>query len=124
MSKEYNAVELVVEEARKISSLCLTAVIKFEKILGPKLAQDIYYHVVAGVVGAAAHSALTKNTKLAKVKKKTYEETKNDFVEAKSKIQEAVSAGVTAAMKTFSGQNIEYYCQIKVVPPVANDKEC
>lgn len=41
--------------------------------------------------------------------------------ETKMALQNAVAAGFQNAMTEFSGRQVEYYCQIKVVPePVSN----
>jgi len=38
----------------------------------------------------------------------------------KGQIQDAVSVGFQNAMSAFIGQNVEYYCQIKMVPEMTS----
>lgn len=42
------------------------------------------------------------------------------FASAKVGVQEAIAAAFTGAMNAYSGTEIEYYCQVKALPPVAN----
>jgi hypothetical protein len=46
------------------------------------------------------------------------------FADAKDRLQTAVAAGVEAALSNFSGKHLEYYCQIKPVPPAVNKTPC
>lgn len=43
-----------------------------------------------------------------------------NFSDTKMAVQEAVAAAFTGAVQTYSGQPIEYYCQVKPVGPAAN----
>lgn len=53
-------------------------------------------------------------------KKEQYEYAKKSFAAMKTRIQDAVSSGVSGGMKTWSGRMVDYYCQIKVVPEPVN----
>jgi hypothetical protein len=39
------------------------------------------------------------------------------FLEFKQNLQDAVASGVSGAMTVYSGQSVDYYCQVKLVPP-------
>lgn len=49
-----------------------------------------------------------------------FELAKNNYLAVKQEIQEEVARGFERAFKNFLGQSVEYYCQIKLVPEVAN----
>lgn len=51
---------------------------------------------------------------------KRYELTADKFKTVKASVQDAVSAAFSGAMRKFSGKEVDYFCQIKTVPPVAN----
>jgi len=46
--------------------------------------------------------------------------TGRNFAGMKVCVQEAISAAFSGAMKTYAGQDIEYYCQVKPVPEPLN----
>lgn len=53
-------------------------------------------------------------------KEKILKFTMANFSATKLSVQEAVAAAFTGAMNTYSGQPIEYFCQVKPVGPVLN----
>lgn len=52
-------------------------------------------------------------------KKELYNITKRNFLGTKLDIQEAIGLGFSEAMKKFSGQYMDYYCQIKPMVEVS-----
>lgn len=47
------------------------------------------------------------------------------FADMKGQIMEAVAAGFTGGVKSWSGQTVDYYCQVKVTPePTNKDTPC
>ncbi len=46
------------------------------------------------------------------------------YAAVRGRIQDAVSAGVSGAMATYTGKQLDYYTQIKVVPEPTNKLAC
>jgi len=47
-----------------------------------------------------------------------------NFAALKIRAQDAVAFGFGNAMTAFTKNNVDYYCQIKIVPPAANKEPC
>ncbi len=46
--------------------------------------------------------------------------TLGNFAAVKGQLQEAIAAAFTGAVNTFSGQRVDYYCQVKPIGPAIN----
>lgn len=72
--------------------------------------------LISRFIGALVYRTLSEPQTLNKTSKEHEDFVMKNTAELKTQIQNAVSAGFQNAMTAFSGENIEYYCQIKVVP--------
>lgn len=111
------------ELSKKLVNAVLSSI---ELNIGPnkKYTTEMSIHFLAAFVGALVHMALSDRGS-GEIKGKELEKYVIDnFAHVKHRVQEAVAAGFTGAMNEHSKEEIEYYCQVKVVPPVVNNKVC
>lgn len=86
---------------------------------------EIQVNFLATYIGSLLYVALTEEPNKSVLKRADREEfTIDNFAYMKTKIQEAVAAAFTSAMRAHAGKEIDYYCQVKAVPPVANKEPC
>lgn len=53
-----------------------------------------------------------------------YERKHQQYVEIKTRVLEAVAAGFSSAMRSYSGKNLDFYCKIEDVTRSANKEPC
>jgi len=104
-----------------VSSLAKTLALEMSKLIdnqaehrGGDAAFHLSTQLLAAFVAARACNSLKVPGNLTPPQQ--FEVACASFQTFKVACQEAVAAGFTAAMSEFSGQHVEYYCQIKVVP--------
>lgn len=85
---------------------------------GPTVNSIFASQFIAAFVAARACRSLSVDPQVPEHKR--YDASSKAFLGYLNQTSEAVSAGFTAAMSQFSGQTVEYYCQIKLVPEVAS----
>lgn len=83
---------------------------------GGKAAKFVAMTFLARFIGIFIYRVLTDKKEGTKEEACKY--AIDNLADAKSKLQDAVAAGFQGAMTTFAGKQIEYYCQVKIVPPV------
>ncbi len=67
-------------------------------------------------LGSILWKTLAEDPKINISKKDHLEYIMKNFSETKTAVQDSVSLAFQVAMSSFSGQEIEYYCQVKTVP--------
>lgn len=75
---------------------------------------------LSGYIAAICYRTLTRMPEAVVDKEEQYKYAKGKFQDIKSMICNAVSAGVTGGVKTWSGKDVDYYCLLKVVPEPVN----
>jgi len=76
---------------------------------------------LARFAGTVLYRSLTEEPPATVVGKENIAQyTITNFAKTKLLVQEAVSAAFSGAMNTYTGQPIEYYCQVKPVGPALN----
>lgn len=90
--------------------------LEFQKIL--------LVNFLASFIGALVYKTLRERPARIKTNKEMYEYAKSNFNEAKIDVQDAVAAGFQGAMEIYTGHLVEYYCQVKTVPPAKNNQVC
>lgn len=76
--------------------------------------------VLCRFVGALVYKTLVEQPAINQTKPDHEAYVLKNTAELKAQLQDAVALGFQHAMSAFSGQTIEYYCQIKVVPEPNN----
>lgn len=92
---------------------------------GPSAGRKVTAHVIGRMIGLTLYHTLndmSKDKGLDKEAQCKYVE--KNFARAKHEILEAVSAGFSGAMTTWSGKTVEYYCQVKIAPEPDKKKVC
>lgn len=77
---------------------------------------------LARFVGGLIYRALNEKKSLNLVGETQEDFTLRNINNLKNQVQEAVASGFQNAMSAFSGQPLEYYCQIKPVPDMISEK--
>jgi hypothetical protein len=75
---------------------------------------------LAKFAGIMVYRALTLKAPESFKKEEIVKFVMNNFRNSKQSVQESIAAAFTGAMHTYSGQSIEYYCQIRPVPAALN----
>lgn len=91
-----------------------------EKNRSKEVSHELSINFIASIIGAKVFLTL----KEAAQSDSKIGSALNKFAELKIDIQNAVAAGFQGGMQEFSGQNLEYYCQVKLVPGIKNKMEC
>lgn len=92
---------------------------------GLEYTQELAICFLARFVGITVYTSLTDKLPSAlKTKEDMVKHAVGNFASMKERVQEAVAAGFTGAMKTYTKKEIEYFCAVHVVPPVANKLPC
>lgn len=88
-------------------------------MFGEDFFQYLAFDFLTTYIGSLATGSLSFDTDgLSNTKaEKAVEE---NFVLFKTNLQDSVSAGVQEAMSQFTGQPVEYYCQVKPIPESVN----
>lgn len=74
-------------------------------------------NIIACLVGTTMYKTLKERPMGKNNKSKQAEDAAiKSFAQAKHQIQHAVASGVQGAVQTYSGQPLEYYCQINLMP--------
>jgi len=107
--------EILVEENYKI-------IYSQTKNLGPKETRFVVATFISRMVHTMVYSTLHEEQKLAKSDKDRENLIFKNLAEVKTQVQNAVAAGFQNPMSEFSGQPVEYYCQIKLVPEPTSNK--
>ena len=110
------------DEATKVSLLskrlvdsCLDYLDKRRNTYGAEFSDSLTMSFIASFIGAVTYRAMAAvDTSLAP----------EGFADVKAGIECATAAGVTGALVTFTGEQNEFYCMIRVVPPAANKEPC
>lgn len=91
-----------------------------------KIVKYLMSAYLARFIGAWAYDTLNSEKGSKEAKQIIYKKTAENFAEVKSRIQESVAAGLSGAMNTFTGKEVEYFCNIVIVPPAdsKNNKVC
>ncbi len=105
----------IAEETSKLIRTCAKP--KGEGLV-EKLTQNFLENMIENVV----MDALTKHADLPP--HQAYSATKDAVAQAKSNIQTAIAIGFEKAFHKFSGREVEYYCQIHLVPEPINKEFC
>jgi hypothetical protein len=82
----------------------------------PKEVRYVAATLVSRFVGALVYRTLTEEQAINQTKEQHEAFIMKNAADLKNQIQNAVAAAFQNAMSAFSGQPVEYYCQIKVVP--------
>lgn len=94
------------------------------KTHGEDASKWLAMQVLSSYISAISYGTLTSNlfTDIPKnlTNKQIDSKLMEDFAFFKLGLQEAISAGIQGAMVTYSGQPIEYYCKISVLPESIN----
>ena len=118
--------EELVNQVDSVSELIVDAT--FKLIDGyyknnPKLNRALLMSFVSKFIRVAVYRSITvKFPEGVKTPQQQYDFTAKNFAVMKCDLQNAVSDAFTAAMSAFQGKKMkdEYYCQVKIMPPVAN----
>jgi len=68
------------------------------------------------------YAELNERDKSLKTKEEMLNFAMKNFAALKVSIQESVAAGFQGAVSTFSGQQVDYYCQVKPIPEPINKR--
>lgn len=79
---------------------------------------------LSGYIAAICYRSLINMPEDIVDKEEQYKYAKNSFQNIKAMICQAVSAGVTGGVKTWSGKDVDYYCLLKVTPEPVNKEMC
>lgn len=95
-----------------------------EKNRGEEFADNLGTAFIAGFVGSLVHHVLARRPPVGTSKQKTYEYVAAQYADIKSNIEGAVAAGFSGSLSKYSGKEVEYYCQVKIVPEPINKLAC
>jgi hypothetical protein len=104
----------VAETAEALARTLLVKVGDQEKLIGPEYRKALTAQVMSAYIAGCIMESLQNGGKSA-------EKTMREFGEMKSLIQMAVAGGFEAALGSYSGEFLEYYCIIKPVPEPLSD---
>lgn len=79
---------------------------------------------LACFIGALVFRQLSAKLPSSMGQEEKYKIACKNFTNVKSAAQDAVAAGFSGAMSSYSGMSVEYYCQVKAVPEAANKEPC
>lgn len=92
---------------------------------GADFSKDLLERFICTFIGFEVHKTLTDRPDGKRLtKKEEFDFTSKNFADMKVLCQEAISGAFSIAMTNYSGQSVEYYCQIKAVPPPINKEPC
>lgn len=94
------------------------------EFVGEKAYLNMLAQFLSGYVAAITYRSLAAMPESIVDRKEQCKYAENSFRDMKTRICNAVSAGVSGGMKTWSGQEVDYYCLIKVVPEPASKEIC
>lgn len=89
-------------------------------IVGPDNHRHLFSVFLAGIISATVYRSLAICPANLKSDEERCRYAEDSFTDMKNRIQEAVAAGFTGGMKSWSGESLDYYCQVKVMPEAAN----
>lgn len=93
-----------------------------------KVGADNYKHLtatfLAGFISALVFRSLAYMPEGIKSDKDKCNYAMESFGDLKVRVQEAVAAGFAGGMRTWSGKDVDYFCQVKVVPEPINKEMC
>lgn len=92
--------------------------------VGVDRASAIVNTFLSGFIGAILYKVLKQDSGVLYSQEEKLELVEKKFAERKYEIQSAVAAGFQIAMSNWSGQHVEYYCQVRTVPEPINRKLC
>jgi hypothetical protein len=87
---------------------------------GKDAGESLTINFIAMFIGTILHRSLVTRPAGLFDKDEIYEYTQNNFAITKGKIQDAVAHGFQGAMQSFSGKQVEYYCQVRPVGDPVN----
>lgn len=104
------------EQAEIFSQYMVEEMCKLLKAHAPDKFGVMMSAFLATFVGNMVYKKLQEKPETAMSKEDLFKFTKDNFIGVRMQVQEAVAAGVSGAMTTYSGKHVEYYCQVKPVP--------
>lgn len=112
----------------KVSKHLVTQVFKHSEIntkgRGQGMLELQLQHFLAAFIGSFVYSNLGQTFPVNLTEEEKLDMATKRFQIAKEEVQNAVAEGFRGAMYSFSGRDAEYYCQVKLMPPVANKEPC
>lgn len=78
------------------------------------------YHTINTIV----YNLLKSQEKKATSNEQKFKDTKDLYFTFRTQLQEAVGLAFTEAMTNFSGKDVEYVCEIQVMPAAKNKLPC
>lgn len=85
-----------------------------------KVDRDISTKFLKHFIKKIVFDSLTELTNKNMSSKEAYTVTKASFLDIKVKIQEEVARGFEEAFLHYTGQQIDYYCDVRVIPEPIN----
>lgn len=123
MNKSLVAVSNIELLSKKMAEEIFVSLEAKEEELGLEGVKKLTSTIIAMISGALVLKAL-KSEPPGLSKQQLFEKSKTNFLNIKVQLQDALALGFSAALSSYSGQQCEYYCQVKVVPPPVNTKPC
>ncbi len=112
---------LKTDKSDQIASELVAETFKLIDGQGGTLSNKVAVNFLARFAGMLVYRSLKQEApEHCKTPEQMAQFTMRNFSGMKVCVQEAVSAAFTGAMKTYAGQDIEYYCQVKPVPEAFN----
>ena len=91
-----------------------------EKEKGIEFYRVLSQQYLAKMIAAIVFKSLKDRPEHIKNNEEMADYSVKNFKDLKNEIQEAVAQGFQGAMSTYSGNHVEYYCQIKILPETKN----
>ena len=88
--------------------------------------KEVYTQALAKTVSGLVYGSLIEPPRkvVQEGKKAHIKWMESSFLDAKARIQAAVAAGFQGAIKAYSDMDVEYYCEVKLVPEPLNKEPC
>lgn len=109
----------------KLAAETMNTLITQGNMRGSGVAHKAFVVFVARLIGLAVWKSLNLKTKIENpTDKQQYQFTSDNYRDMKVSVQNAVAAGFTAAFKSFTSKEVEYYCDINPVSEPLNKLPC
>lgn len=113
------------KDADALTSMLVVETCKMIDAQPESVKTQIYFSFLAKFIGAIIYRSLkSQPDKHMPSQEEIYEYVSKNYSNAKTCAESAIAAAFTGAMSTFSAKEVEYYCLIRPVPPVANKEPC
>ncbi len=96
----------------------------YENEVGSGMGSQFLQAFMTALMGAVVHETLVKSVKGVAKGEKQVGAAMEGLRSIKTQVQDAVGAAFSGGMSTFCGRNVEYFCQVSVVPEPKNKKLC